>query len=240
MYYQDPERPVLKNVSFSVKAGMSVGIVGATGSGKTSTINLLPRFYPFQEGQILLDSVPIERIRRQHLRSKLGYVYQDTVLTRGSVRLNLRQLAGRPDLGDDELNAAATKTGLKHILDLNPQGFDLDVGESGVNLSMGERQLVALTGVILRNPRILILDEATAHINEEIEALVQHAVLEVMSGWTTFIIAHRLSTIRRCDLILVFDRGTICEQGTFEQLVATRGVFYQLVRYQQSCVQVDS
>lgn len=233
MHYQGFQTLILKEVSFKVKAGMSVGIVGATGSGKTTTINLLPRFYPFQSGEIFLDGTSITEISRKHLRSQLGYVYQDTVLSRGSIRNNLKELSGQSDLSDRNLTEAAAKTGLLQRVQEYPQGLDLDVGENGCRLSMGERQLVALTGVILRSPRILILDEATAHMDETVEKLVQQAVYEVMENRTTFIIAHRLSTVRRCDLILVFDQGQICEQGTFDELMGARGRFHQLVTYQQ-------
>jgi ABC-type multidrug transport system fused ATPase/permease subunit len=232
MHYPGFSTSVLKDVSFSVKAGMSVGIVGATGSGKTTTMNLLPRFYPFHKGEILVDGYPIQTIKRSHLRSNLGYVYQDTVLTRGTVASNLRELSGRGDLSDAELHQASLKTGLLQVLETYGDGFELTVAESGSNLSMGERQLVALTGVVLRNPRILILDEATAHMNTEIEQLVQRAVLEVMSGWTTFIIAHRLTTIQKCDFILVFHDGAVVEQGSFSELVALKGRFYELVEHQ--------
>lgn len=232
MHYPGYSTPVLKDVSFAIKPGMSVGIVGATGSGKTTTMNLLPRFYPFHTGEILLDGIPLGSIKRSYLRSKLGYVYQDTVLTRGTVASNLRELSGREDLSQEDLHQASLKTGLLQVLDTYGEGFELKIAESGSNLSMGERQLIALTGVVLRNPRILILDEATAHMNHEIERLVQHAVLEVMSGWTTFIVAHRLSTIQKCDVILVFHEGSIVEQGTFEELYARRGRFYALVEHQ--------
>jgi len=234
MHYAGYTTPVLKDVSFAVKPGMSVGIVGATGSGKTTTMNLLPRFYPFQKGEILVDGFPIQSLQRSHLRSNLGYVYQDTVLTRGTVASNLRELSGRRNLGDQELSEAAFKTGLMQVLETYGEGFLLKVAESGSNLSMGERQLIALTAVVLKNPRILILDEATAHMNPEIERLVQRAVLEVMSGWTTFIIAHRLTTIQKCDVILVFHEGTLVEQGDFAALYAKRGRFYELVEHQKS------
>jgi ABC-type multidrug transport system fused ATPase/permease subunit len=225
-----PKSPwALRDVSFVVRPGMKVGLVGASGSGKSTTLNLLPRFYPFETGEILIDNVPIQNLRRDHLRSQLGFVGQDTVITAGTVRSNL--LSGISQgiaTSDDMLLAACGRTGLDLVLKDLPDGLDQNVVEGGDNLSMGQRQLIALTRMLLRNPRIMILDEATANIDERAEKLVQAAVVEVMEGRTTFVIAHRLSTIEHCDVILVFRDGRIVEHGTHESLRSLGAYYHQL------------
>lgn len=223
--------PVLKGVSFAVRPGMKVGLVGATGSGKSTTVNLLPRLYPFTSGKILVDGVPIESIDREYLRSQLGYVSQDVVVFSGTIRSNLLAStgeSGKAPLTDLDLLAAARKTGLSHVLANLKGGLDHEVLEGGENLSMGERQLVAFTRMMLRDPRILILDEATANIDERCERLIQSAVVEIMAGRTCFVIAHRLSTIIQCDLILVFRDGEIVEQGGHSELMASGGYYAKL------------
>lgn len=225
-----PKSPwALRDVSFVVRPGMKVGLVGASGSGKSTTLNLLPRFYPFEAGEILIDNVPIQNLRRDHLRSQLGFVGQDTVITAGTIRSNLLSGIGRGIATSDEmLWAACERTGLDIVLNDLPDGLDQNVVEGGDNLSMGQRQLIALTRMLLRNPRIMILDEATANIDERAEKLVQAAVVEVMEGRTTFVIAHRLSTIEHCDVILVFRDGRIVEQGTHESLRSLGAYYHQL------------
>jgi ABC-type multidrug transport system fused ATPase/permease subunit len=211
---------------------MKVGLVGATGSGKTSTVNLLPRLYPFEKGALLLDGAEIQSIARDCLRSQLGYVSQDVVVFGGTIRSNLvATLEGAPP-SDAQLLAAAAKTGLDQVLRSCPDGLDHVVAEGGENLSMGERQLVAFTRMLLRDPAILILDEATANIDERCELLIQSAITEVMEGRTCFVIAHRLSTIIQCDLILVFKGGEIVEQGRHADLMALGGVYAGLATQQ--------
>lgn len=225
-----PKSPwALRGVSFAISPGMKVGLVGASGSGKSTTLSLLPRFYPFEAGEILLDDMPIETLRRDHLRSQLGFVGQDTVITAGSIRSNLLSGLGKGTATSDEmLLAACRRTGLDLVLRDMSDGLDQKVVEGGDNLSMGQRQLIALTRMLLRNPRIMILDEATANIDERTEKLVQSAVIEVMEGRTTFVIAHRLSTIEHCDVILVFRHGEIVESGTHQSLKALGGYYDQL------------
>ena len=219
--------PVLKGISFTVEPGMKVGLVGATGSGKTTTVNLLPRLYPLLSGEILLDGQPIQQLRRSHLRRQLGYVSQDLVVFAGTLRENLNAAVATP-LADSVLLAAAAETGLSQVLQRAQGGLDYQIVESGDNLSVGERQLVAFTRMLLRDPRLLILDEATANIDEVCEALIQSATLKLMQGRTSFIIAHRLSTIIQCDMILVFAKGQIIERGTHSQLMACGGYYAQL------------
>lgn len=231
------ERWVLRGVGFKVRRGMKVGLVGATGSGKSSTINLLPRLYPFARGEILVDGIPLARIQRDHLRARLGLVSQDIVVFSGTMRENLTAAlarAGAP--ADATIHAACAKTGLDRVIARFPTGLDHPLVEGGENLSMGERQLVALTRMLLRDPAIMILDEATANIDEPCELLIQRAIAEVMEGRTCFVIAHRLSTIVRCDLILVFRDGEIVEQGTHRELMQRGGVYAELAARQLKSV----
>lgn len=230
-----PNRPVLKGISFRVERGMKVGLVGATGSGKSTTVNLLPRLYPIARGQILVDGIDLVEIQRDHLRSQLGYVSQDVIVFSGTIRSNLKAAAseaGRATLTDADLVAAAKKTGLDQVLTNFADGLDHQVLDGGENLSMGERQLLAFTRMMLRDPGILILDEATANIDEHCERLVQNAITEVMCGRTCFVIAHRLSTIIQCDKILVFKGGEIVEHGTHQQLMTQAGYYAQLATRQ--------
>ena len=249
MSYKHGE-PVLNDVSFAVQAGMKVGLVGATGSGKTTTINLLPSLYPFNSGTILLDGRPLKEWKRQSVRSQLGYVGQDIVVVSGTMRANL--IAALPEgstCSDQRLMAVCAQTGLADIIKSKElpgeqsarpgegPGLDYELVEGGDNLSQGERQLIAFTRMMLRDPAILILDEATANVDEECEALIQKAVNEAMVGRTSFVIAHRLSTIIQCDVILVFERGRIVEQGSHQELLAHNGVYASLARRQlQGCV----
>lgn len=223
-----PGHEVLKGVSFAVPPGAKVGLVGASGSGKTTTVNLLPRLYPISSGQILVDGIDLATISRDALRAQLGYVSQDVVVVSGTIRDNLLFATSGRTPSDDELHAACRKTGLSEVLRGLRGGLDHRVVEGGDNLSMGERQLVAFTRMLLRDPRILILDEATANIDERCEHLIQKATDELMTGRTCFVIAHRLSTVVRCDLILVFEGGRIVEQGTHGGLVAKGGLYAEL------------
>ncbi len=220
-----PGQHVLKGVTFSARPGMKIGLVGHTGSGKTTTVNLLPRLYPFSSGQILLDGVPIEKLARRGLRGQLGYVSQEIVVFSGTIRENLLAARQGAEIGQAELTAACDQTGLTQVLRHFDDGLEHKVLEGGDNLSMGERQLIAFTRMVLRDPKILVLDEATANIDERCERLIQSAIAEVMAGRTCFVIAHRLSTIIQCDLILVFRAGEIVEQGTHLELMA-RGGYY--------------
>lgn len=227
MHYR-PDRPVLKGVSFKIEPGMKVGLVGATGSGKTTTVNLLPRLYPHAKGRILLDGIPVDEIARDHLRGQLGYVSQDVVVFSGTIRSNLLAATPGHPPTDERILAACRKTGLDQVLRNLADGLGHQVLEGGENLSMGERQLVAFTRMMLRDPKVLILDEATANIDERCEKLIQSAIVEVMEGRTCFVIAHRLSTIIRCDVILVFRDGEIVEQGTHADLMARGGYYSDL------------
>lgn len=225
--------PILKGVSFHAQAGESIGLVGKTGSGKSSTLHLIPQLYPIQSGDIIIDGVSIKDWDRQALREQIGVVSQDVVIFYGTLRDNLLvTTADRDAVSEADLRAACGRTGLLHLVEKLPQGFSTLIYDGGTNLSMGERQLVALTRMLLRNPSILILDEATANVDEPCEALIQKAISELLKGRTCFIIAHRLSTIRHCDRILVFDHGTITEAGRHESLLEQNGHYAQLVKRQ--------
>ncbi|WP_141736100.1 ABC transporter ATP-binding protein [Oligoflexus tunisiensis] len=228
-----PDQPVLKGVDFKVEPGTSVGLVGKTGSGKSTTVHLIPQLYPIQQGEIRIDGVPLEQWDRTALREQIGIVSQDVVIFQGTLRENLLvTIPASAHPSDDAVLEACRRTGLSLVMDKLAAGLDTILQDGGSNLSMGERQLIAFTRMLLRNPAILILDEATANVDEPCEALIQKAILEALRGRTCFIIAHRLSTIQHCDNILVFQDGRIMEQGRHDQLVHRQGHYSQLVKRQ--------
>jgi ABC-type multidrug transport system fused ATPase/permease subunit len=224
MSYGNNEK-VLQDLSFKVEPGQKIGLVGRTGSGKSTTVSLLSRLYAHQAGSILIDQLPIEAYARQSLRSAIGFVSQDVMLFKGSLKENLICEA---EMSDDFILQACQQTGLSEIMLKNNFTLDSLIEEQGANLSVGEKQLVALTRILLRNPKILILDEATANIDEKYEKLIHHAVDRVMQNRTCLIIAHRLATLKSCDQIFVFKAGRLVEQGTQSELMSRKEVFYQL------------
>ncbi|MFC7361082.1 ABC transporter ATP-binding protein [Nocardioides astragali] len=226
----DPERPLITGLSLVAEPGSTVAIVGPTGAGKTTMVNLVMRFYDPQSGRILIDGVDIASIPRGVLRSRIGMVLQDTWLFAGTIRDNIAY--GRPDATEGQILEAARATFVDRFVHSLPDGYDTVIDEDGSNLSAGERQLVTIARANLSDPALLILDEATSSVDTRTELLLQHAMAALRSDRTSFVIAHRLSTIRDADLILVMEDGSIVEQGSHEQLLETGGAYARLYRSQ--------
>jgi ATP-binding cassette, subfamily B, multidrug efflux pump len=218
--------PVIKGFSLDVTAGQTVALVGPTGAGKTTIINLLNRFYEAQEGSILIDGRDIRDFRKADLRRSLGLVLQETFLFADSVMENIRY--GRLEATDDEVKEAARMAEADHFIRQLPHGYDTNLSERAGNLSQGQRQLLSIARAILADPAILILDEATSSVDTRTEARIQKALLRLMHGRTSFVIAHRLSTIPDADKVVVIDKGQIVEQGTHQELLDLRGFYHHL------------
>ena len=223
--------PVLEHINFDVKQGEMIGIVGHSGSGKTTLINLLMRLYDVTEGEITIDEVNIKDLSQNALRSQIGVVLQETHLFSGSIRDNIRY--AKPLASDDEVVAAAKLANAHDFIVNLPEGYNTMVGEKGYSLSGGERQRVAIARALIHNPRILILDEATAALDTETEKLIQDAINKLTKNRTTFAIAHRLSTLRNADRLIVLDRGKLVEIGTHQELLALKGFYWRLVMAQR-------
>ena len=217
---------MLKHVDLQAAPGQIVALVGPTGAGKTTIVNLLTRFYEIDSGQITIDGQDIRLIKKDDLRRQLGIVLQDTFLFAGTVMDNIRY--GRLDATDDEVIAAAKLANADQFIHRLPHGYATPLSERGSNLSQGQRQLLAIARALLANPSILILDEATSSVDTRTEQHIQEAMLRLMAGRTSFVIAHRLSTIRDADQILVIDRGEIVERGTHAELLARQGFYARL------------
>ncbi len=230
-----PDEPVLRSVSLTAEPGQTVAIVGPTGAGKTTIINLLPRFYDVAGGAVLIDGLDVREVTAASLRQQIGLVLQDTFLFSDTVMENIR--FGRPSASDEEVLAAAKLARADTFIDRLPEGYQTVLGERGSGLSQGQRQLLAIARAALANPRILILDEATSSVDTRTERLIQTALDELLRGRTSFVIAHRLSTIRNADQVLVLNQGQIIERGTHSQLLARQGFYYDLYmsqfRYQE-------
>ena len=222
----DPEKPVLKDVNLDAHAGQTIALVGPTGAGKTTIINVLSRFYDVNAGTIAIDGQDIRTVTQDSIRSQLGIVLQDTFLFAGSVMENIRY--GRLDASDDDVIAAAQMANADWFIRRLPQGYETQVSEKGHNFSQGQRQLLAIARAILADPRILILDEATSSVDTRTELQIQEGLLRLMNGRTAFVIAHRLSTIRQADQLLVIDNGLIIERGTHDSLLAANGFYTNL------------
>jgi ATP-binding cassette subfamily B multidrug efflux pump len=224
------EEYVLKNISFLIKPGETLAIVGHTGSGKTSIISLLNRLYPINKGSILIDGKEINQYDIDFLRSRIAVVLQDVFLFSGSVLDNLT--LRNPSIERKEVIEAARMIGVHNFIMQLPGGYDYNVMERGATLSLGQRQLLSFIRALLYNPSILILDEATSSIDSESENLIQNAIDKLIKGRTSIVIAHRLSTIRKADKIMVLDKGEIKEMGSHSELMNLRGHYYNLHKMQ--------
>jgi len=226
---------VLRDISLTVHPGEVVALVGPSGAGKTSMVNLIPRFYDPKEGRVLIDNHDLRLVTLSSLRSQIGLVPQDTILFSGTIEDNIRY--GALDATHEEVVAAARAANADQFIEAMPEGYQTEIGERGLKLSGGQRQRISIARTILKDPRILILDEATSSLDTESESLVQEALDRLMTGRTTFIIAHRLSTVRRVDRILVLAGGSIVQQGTHAQLMAVPGLYRRL--YQRQFADAD-
>lgn len=229
-----PEKQVLKDLNLEVKAGQKIAIVGATGSGKTTIVNLLTRFYPVDSGEITIDGQSIYDIPKDKLRRSIAIVLQDTVLFKDTIEENIRY--GRENATLDEIKAAAKFANADEFIERLPEGYDTVLAEGGSNLSQGQRQLLSIARAVLADPKILILDEATSSVDTRTEMHIQSAMVALMKNRTSLIIAHRLSTIRDADKIVVIDGGRVAEQGSHEELIAAKGCYYRLYQTQFSGV----
>lgn len=228
----EKDTQVLHNVSFKVKPGENIALVGPTGAGKTTITSLISRFYDTTEGRVLIDGKDVSKVNLNSLRSQMGVMLQDTFLFSDSIKENIRY--GKLDATDEEIIASAKAVSAHDFIMKLEKGYDTQVNERGSRLSVGQRQLISFARALLANPRILILDEATSNIDTATEILVQKGINKLLSGRTSFVIAHRLSTIRDCDRIMVIDDGEIVEAGTHEELLNLRGAYYKLYMAQYS------
>lgn len=228
----DGKKTVISDFSVKIEAGMQVAIVGPTGAGKTTIVNLLMRFYDPDQGEIRIDGVSTREMKRGEVRDLFGMVLQDTWLFSGTILENLRY--GAEKISDDEVYRAAKITGVDHFIRSLPKGYKTEISEDSDNISAGEKQLITITRAVISNPLMMILDEATSNVDTRTEQLIQDAFLKLTKGRTSFVIAHRLSTIREADLILVMREGSIIEQGKHEELLEKKGFYAELYNSQFS------
>ncbi|MEM4788539.1 MAG: ABC transporter ATP-binding protein [Ignisphaera sp.] len=224
--------PILKNVNFHIKPGELVAIVGPTGAGKTTIVNLLLKFYEPTVGRILIDGIDIKEVKRSCLRRRISYVPQEVYLFPGTILDNIK--IGKPEAKDEEVIEVCKKLGVHEFIEKLPKGYYTDAGEAGKKLSVGERQLIAIARAMLRDPDIVVLDEATSSIDPYTDELLRNAIKNLMAGRTGIIIAHRLVTARSCDRVIVVNEGVVGEVGTFDELLNKKGIFYKLYQAQMS------
>ncbi|HLN44799.1 MAG TPA: ATP-binding cassette domain-containing protein [Candidatus Sulfotelmatobacter sp.] len=226
----EPNVPVLQNISFSLKQNMKLALVGPTGAGKSTIINLLARFYDPNEGAILIDGHNIRNIKLASLRSHIGIVLQDSFLFPISIRENIR--FAKPEASDAEIISAAKSVGAHDFIMKLPNDYGYQVQEGSSNISIGQRQLISFARTLVANPEILVLDEATSSVDAYTELVIQNALKVLMQNRMTIIIAHRLSTVRLCDQILILDHGSIVERGTHEELMHKKGLYSSFYKLQ--------
>jgi ATP-binding cassette subfamily B protein len=224
------DKPLIEHLSLTAQPGETVAIVGPTGAGKTTLVNLLMRFYEVDAGRITVDGIDTSSVKREDVRREFGMVLQDTWLFHGTIRENIAY--GREGATEEQIVAAAEEAHVDHFVRTLPDGYDTVVDDDATNLSQGEKQLLTIARAFLADPRILILDEATSSVDTRTEVLIQRAMATLMAGRTTFVIAHRLSTIRDADLIVVMDHGKIVETGTHQQLLDAGGFYNELYQSQ--------
>ena len=235
-----PEHPLITDLSFRVEPGQTVAIVGPTGAGKTTLVNLIMRFYELDGGRIMLDGQDIADLTRHDVRARTGMVLQDPWLFAGTIRENIRY--GRETATDDEVLEAARATYVDRFVHSLPDGYDTVLDEDASNVSAGEKQLITIARAFVAQPSVLILDEATSSVDTRTELLLQHAMAALREGRTSFVIAHRLSTIRDADLILVMEHGDIVEKGSHDELIAAKGAYYRLYnsQFEQAATDLDA
>jgi ATP-binding cassette subfamily B protein len=227
----EPGSQVLENINFSVASGQVIALLGSTGSGKTTLVNLLPRFYEYTQGCIELDGVDLNRFPRRYLREQIGIVEQEPFLFSRSIRENVTYGVGR-EVPQAEIEAAARAAAIHDVIMTFPEGYDTLVGEKGVTLSGGQKQRVAIARTLLKNPRLLILDDSTSSVDTETEAVIREALQTLMKNRTTFIIAHRIQSIMDADLVLVMDNGRIIQRGSHAELVNQEGMYRKIYEIQ--------
>ncbi|MCL4531142.1 MAG: ATP-binding cassette domain-containing protein, partial [Chloroflexi bacterium] len=226
--YSDGKNEVLKNISFHIRPGQSIALLGSTGSGKTSLVNLLPRFHDYTSGRILLDDIELKDYPREYLRKQIGIVQQEPFLFSRSIRENIMYGVGR-SVSNEEIERAAKAAAIHDVILGFPDGYNTLVGEKGVTLSGGQKQRVTIARTLLKNPRILILDDSTSSVDTETEAEIRSALYDLMEDRTTFIIAHRIQSVMTADLILVLDKGEVIQMGTHEDLVVQNDGMYRQI-----------
>ena len=226
----DNQRDVLHNISFEVRKGETVALVGPSGGGKSTLSELMPRFYDPKCGEILIDGVPINHFSQDSLRSHISLVSQETILFNDTIRNNIAM--GRTDVSDEQIVAAAKVANAHDFIMQSEAGYATNIGDRGTKLSGGQRQRLSIARAVLRNPEILILDEATSALDTESEKLVQEALTTLLEGRTSVVVAHRLSTIHNADRIIVIDAGRIAEQGTHAELIEKGGIYAKLIEMQ--------
>jgi ATP-binding cassette subfamily B protein len=230
----DTRRHVLRNLNLSIEPGSVVALVGPSGAGKTTFCNLIPRFYEPEEGRVLVDGSDVRQVRLQSLRTAVGMVQQDVFLFTGTIRDNISY--GKPGATEEEVEQAARHAGAHEFILETPLGYDTHIGEKGIKLSGGQKQRISIARAFLKNPRILILDEATSSLDTHTEMIIQEALEKLIEGRTTLIIAHRLSTIRNADEIIVLTEAGIIQRGSHEQLMGQPGLYADLYTVQHGLV----